>query len=106
MIAIRESTKVGVNERNEFRRNDTVKCGILLLHKEAGHLLGGCRFDTRFGDRKFIVNSRHSVLVDDDHRLSLMHRDEIVQDEVLMPLIAPTSLVLSKPMLQIQDRIT
>ena len=88
MIAIRDCTKASVNEGNQLRRDDTVKQRVPFLHKEASYLLGGWhgRFDAGLGDGKVVVDSRHTIVVNDDHRFCLMCSDEIVQYEVLMTL--------------------
>ena len=51
------------------------------------------------------MHSRQSVLVDNDHRLSFVSRNEIVQDEIFVSLVAPACFVFAPPVLKVQDRI-
>ena len=51
------------------------------------------------------MNAGHAIFVHNDHRLGFMSCDQIVEDKILVTLVAPSCFVLAISVLRVQDRI-
>src|SRR5438046_7853090 len=69
MLAVCNRAEMGINERNELRGNDTVEQQISFIHEVAEPRPGRARIRSgpRLWRRRYIMHSRQSVFVDNDH---------------------------------------
>src|ERR1035441_638117 len=103
MLAVRYGAKMRINEWHQVAGNDAVKQRVAFLLDRI-HRPRRWRIRSRSWSRRrrwLEVDPGHPILVNYDHRLGFVSRNQIIQNEVLMPLIAPGGFVFTPPMLKI-----